>query len=243
MLHGWPTLPAGGNASLILAGVCACLLLPQASRAQSAFFLRVAPEAARVSVEHTKKVTIGGGSSSSASSSSGVTLAATVSAGVRGELSGGWLLGGEIDGVLSARQVIDGPIHPTPNGNVHDVWPGSWSASDRHGAGGSLLLGRRVGDGGATVYLIGGARRMWTEFSTRAVNPATGAAGEAREQHATTPWTVGAGATLPWKWPVDVRVRYSRSHLDWVVSGESATLDYRYDTSGWFVSVGMGILG
>lgn len=50
--------------AVILAG----LLAPTPSFAQSTLFLRVAPEAERVSVEHVKKVTIGGGSGSSTSS-------------------------------------------------------------------------------------------------------------------------------------------------------------------------------
>ena len=83
------------------------------AHAQSAFFLRLAPEVGRITVEHTKKVTIQGESSSSISSSSGLALAANLSAGLRLKLPGNWLLGGELEGTIS----------PTPNGNIHDVWP------------------------------------------------------------------------------------------------------------------------
>ena len=50
-----------------------------AAHAQSAFFLRLAPEAGRITVEHTKKVTIEGESSSSTSSSSSLALASNLS--------------------------------------------------------------------------------------------------------------------------------------------------------------------
>ena len=48
------------------------------AHAQSVFFLRLAPEVGRITVEHTKKVTVQGESSSSISSSSGLALAANL---------------------------------------------------------------------------------------------------------------------------------------------------------------------
>ncbi|MDE2773380.1 MAG: hypothetical protein OXI46_06695 [Gemmatimonadota bacterium] len=223
-------------AALILAG----LLAPTPSFAQSTLFLRVAPEAERVSVEHIKKVTIGGGSSSSASSASGLALSANLRVGAQRELPGKWLLGVEVEGTLSAQRVIEGTIHPTPNGNVHDVWPGSWDYSDRYGTGFSVLVGRRFGNGGSRGYVFGGARRMWTEFATGGVNPANGEAGEDRDTFARTPWSVGIGALLRREWPIDVRVRYSWSSLDWIISQDSFRLDYRYNTGALSVSVGVG---
>ena len=224
-------------AALILAG----LLAPTPSFAQSTLFLRVAPEAERVSVEHIKKVTIGGGSSSSASSASGLALSANLRVGAQRELPGNWLLGVEVEGTLSARRVIEGTIHPTPNGNVHDVWPGSWDYSDRYGTGFRVLVGRRFGNGGSRGYVFGGARRMWTEFATGGVNPANGEAGEDRATFARTPWSVGIGALLGREWPIDVRLRYSRSSLDWIIAQDSFRLDYRYNTGALSVSVGVGI--
>ena len=94
------------------------------AHAQSAFFLRLAPEVGRITVEHTKKVTIQGESSSSISSSSGLALAANLSAGLRLKLLGNWLLGGELEGITAGRRKLKGTISPTPNGNIHDGWPG-----------------------------------------------------------------------------------------------------------------------
>ena len=58
------------------------------AHAQSVFFVRLAPEVGRITVEHTKEVTIQGGSSSSTSSSSGLALAGNLSVGLLLELPG-----------------------------------------------------------------------------------------------------------------------------------------------------------
>ena len=189
------------------------------AHAQSSFFLRLAPEAGQITVEHTKKVTIAGGSSSSTSSSSGLALASN----------------------LSARRKLEGTISPTPNGNVHDVWPGQWDFKDLAGAGGNSIFGRRLGDGRSQVYLFGGRRRTWTEFASGATNPEIGEPGEDRERLGRWPWTIGLGTTLHLKLPVDFRVRYFRSHTDWPIVGEGLRVDYRYTASGVFVSVGVHI--
>ena len=105
------------------------------AHAQSVFFVRLAPEVGRITVEHTKEVTIQGGSSSSTSSSSGLALAGNLSVGLLLELPGSWLVGGEIESAVSSRRKLEGTISPTPNGNVHDVWPGQWDFSDLYGGG------------------------------------------------------------------------------------------------------------
>ena len=211
------------------------------AQAQSAFFLRLAPEAGRMTVEHTKTVTIGGGSSSSTSSSSGLALASNLSAGLRLKLPGNWLLGGEVEGVVSGRRKLEGTISPTPNGNIHDVWPGQWDFKDLGGAGGNIIFGRWLGAGRSQVYLFAGRRRTWTEFASGATNPETGEPGEDRERLGRWPWTIGVGTTLLLRVPVDFRVRYFRSHTDWPIAGEGVRIDYRYTTSGVFVSVGVHI--
>ncbi len=94
--------------------------------AQSRIYLRVAPEIGGITVEHTKKVTIRGGSSSSTSASSGLALLGNLSAGLDLSPSRNWFPGGEVEGVVSSRRKLEGTIFPTPNGNVHDVWPGRW---------------------------------------------------------------------------------------------------------------------
>ena len=141
-------------------------------------------------------------------------------------------MGGEVEGVVSSRRKLKGTISPTPNGNVHDVWPGQWDFSDLYGAGGNILLGRGLGDGRSQLYVFSGIRRMWTEFASGATNPETGTAGEDRERLARWPWAIGAGTTLHRKWPVDFRVRYSRSLTDWRVVDEGVRLDYKYAASG-----------
>ena len=227
----------------ILTALCAILPAPVPSLAQSTGFIRVTPEVGRLSVEHIKKVTIGGGSSSSASSVSGVRLGANLTAGVRRELPWNWMLGAEFEGTIFVRRVIEGKIRPTPAGNVHDVWPGSWDYGDWYGIGLSLVAGRRFGTGSARGYVFGGPRRTWSEFATGGVNPASGEAGEDRDRLTTIPWTVGIGATVGGAWPIDIRFRYSRSYLDWIIEQGSLRLAYRYNISGLSVSVGVGIGG
>ena len=212
-------------------------------QAQPSFFLRLAPEMGRITVEHTKKVTIQGGSSSSTSSSSGLALAGNLSAGLRLKLPGNWLVGGEVEGVFSSRRKLKGTISPTPNGNVHDVWPGRWDFSDLAGAGGNIIFGRELRDGHSQVYLFGGMRRTWTEFASGATNPETGVFGEDRERLGRWPWTIGAGTTLRLKWPVDFRIRYFRSLTDWIIVEEGLRLDYRYTASGVLISVGVVLPG
>ena len=228
-------------APLIIAALCAILQAPMPSLAQSTLSLRVAPEAGWWSVEHIKKVTIGGGSSSSASSASGLRLGANLTAAVRRELPRNWMLGVEFGGTIFVRRAIEGTIQPTPAGNVHDVWPGNWDYGDRYGIGLSLVAGRRFGTGGSRGYVFGGPRRTWSEFATGGVNPANGEAGEDRDRFTTIPWNVGVGANLEGAWPIDIRIRYSRSYLDWIIEQGSLRLDYRYNISGVSVSVGMGV--
>ena len=151
-------------------------------------------------------------------------------------------MGGEIESAVSSRRKLEGTISPTPNGNVHDVWPGQWDFSNLYGAGGNILFGHGLGDGRSRVYVFGGIRRMWTEFASGATNPETGTAGEDRERLARWPWTIGAGSTLHLKWPLDFRVRYSRSLTDWIVVDEGARLDYRYAAGGVvFFSLGVHV--
>ncbi len=227
----------------IAAAICAILMAPMPLFAQSTLSLRVAPEAGWLSVEHIKKVTIGGGSSSSASSASGPRLGANLTAGIRRELPGNWLLGADFEGTVFVRRAIEGTIQPTPVGNVHDVWPGSWDYRDRYGIGFSLVAGRRFGDGVSRGYVFGGPRWTWSEFATGGVDPANGEAGEDRDRFTMIPWTVGIGATLDGAWPIDIRARYSRSYLDWIIEQGSLRLDYRYNISGLSFSLGVGLAG
>lgn len=225
--------------ALTLACLIACAFAPRPIRGQSGFFVRLAPEVSFVAVEHTKTVTIGGGSSTSTSSSNGFGAAVILTGGFRSSASSGWMLGGEAEAVLPSPRLIKGTIAPTNSGNPHDVWPGRWEFSDKFGLGGTFLAGREVGDGDGRVYLLLGVRRSWGEFATGGTNPETGEAGEDRERLGHWPVTAGIGMTLARRWPVDVRLRYFRSVVDWVISRPGLGLDYDYVVSGLAVSVGI----
>ena len=213
---------------LITAGLCAGgVLAPSASSAQAHCFLRLAPEVGRMTVEHTKTVTTPPvGSSSSTSSSSGLALAGILSAGLRLTLSGNWLVGGEIEGVFPNRHKLEGTIVPTPNGNVHDIWPGQWDFSDLFGAGGNIIFGREVGDGRSKVYVFGGMRRTRTEFASGWMNPATGAPGEDRARLGRWPWTISGsahvGVTAPnWVHIHSIRRPCVRHTVGWRITSVS----------------------
>ena len=226
--------------ALIRLVLAACLCVGAGTAdAQTGFYMRVAPEIGGITVEHTKKVTIQGGSSSSTSSSSGLSLLGNVSAGLQLSLTRNWILGGEVEGVVSSQGKIEGAIAPTPNGNIHDVWPGRWDYSDLAGAGGNIILGRGVAAGLAEIYVLGGVRRNWTEFATGGTNPETGVAGEDRERLGRWSWGIGAGTTLRLRWPLEFRVRYFRSVTDWTIDAPDLLLDYRYRTNGVLVSAGV----
>ena len=211
------------------------------SRAQVSSSFGLGPEITWRTVEHTKTVTIGGGSSTSTSSASGLGLTARMFGAGHMDISGGALrLGGGIEVILPTRRVIEGTISPTNSGNPHDVWPGRWDYRDRIGVGATLRVGRSVGAGDSQVYGIIGARRMWSEFATGGTNPETGIAGEDRTRLARWPVSVGAGLTLGNRWPADLRIIYTRSGTDWVVTQPGLRLDYRYVTSGVALSVAIG---
>ena len=212
---------------------------PRPAQAQTGFFIRLAPEVGAVTVEHTKTVTIGGGSSTSTSSSSGFGAAVVLTGGFRSSPPAGWMFGGELEVVLPSPRPIEGTIDPTSSGNPHDVWPGRWEFSDKFAVGGTVLAGRSVGDGDGRVYLLLGLRRSLGEFATGGTNPETGIAGEDRERLGHWPLSAGIGMTLARRWPVDIRLRYFRSVVDWVISQPDLGLDYDYVVSGFALSVGI----
>ncbi len=222
-----------------LACVIACALVAFPAQGQSGFFLRLAPEVSFVTVEHTKTVTIGGGSSTSTSSSNGYGTAVVLTGGFRSVPAAGWVFGGELEAVLPSPRLIKGTIDPTNSGNPHDVWPGRWEFSDRFAMGGTVLAGRSVDDRGGRVYLLLGLRRSRGEFATGGTNPETGIAGEDRERLGHWPLSAGIGMTLARSWPVDLRLRYFRSVVNWVISQPDLGLDYDYVVSGLAFSVGI----
>ncbi|MYG50005.1 MAG: hypothetical protein F4164_11745 [Gemmatimonadales bacterium] len=216
------------------------LLAARPAAAQSEVLFRLAPEAGWLSAEHSKRVTAGGGSSESATTASGATLSLNPSLGLRTRVLGGLLAGLEFEGVLAGRGKIEGTIEPTPNGEPHDVWPGEWDLRDRFGLGTSVLLGIGPEAGSTHGYVFGGIRRMWSEFATGGVDPATGEAGERREQRARWPTSIGIGLTLNRQWLVDLRLAYSRSLTEWTVEIPDVLLDYGYSAISVTLSVGIG---
>lgn len=222
-----------------LAALVASASGPRPAQAQAGFFIRLAPEVSAVTVEHTKTVTIRGGSSTSTSSSSGFGTAVILTGGFRSSPSAGWVFGGELEAVLPSPRLIEGTIDPTTSGNPHDVWPGRWEFSDKFAVGGTFLAGRSVDGGDGRVYLLLGVRRSSGEFATGGTNPETGVAGEDRERLGHWPLSAGIGMTMARRWPVDVRLRYFRSAVDWVISQPDLGLDYDYVVSGFALSVGV----
>ena len=219
---------------------CGALLLASPSLAQVSYSFGLGPEITWRTVEHTKTVTIGGGSSTSTSAASGLGLAARMFGAGHMDLSGGLLrLSGGIEVIVPTRRVVEGRISPTNSGNPHDVWPGRWDFADRIGLGTTFRVGRYVGDGNSQIYGIIGTRRMRSEFATGGTNPETGIAGEDRTRLVRWPVSVGAGLTLGNRWPADLRIIYTRSTTDWLVTQPGLRLDYRYVTSGVSLSVGI----
>ena len=233
----------GLRGPFVLACLVACVPGASPAQAQTGLFVRLAPEVSVVAVEHTKTVTIGDGSSTSISSSSGFGTAVILTGGFGSAPSARWMFGSELEVVVPSPRLIEGTIDPTNSGNPHDVWAGRWEFSDKFGMGGSLLAGRSVGDGDGRVYLLLGMRRSWGEFATGGTNPETGVAGEDRARLGHWPVSAGIGATLDRKWPVDIRLRYFRSVVDWVISQPDLGLDYDYAVSGFSLSVGIGLRG
>lgn len=194
-----------------------------------------------MTVEHTKTVSSGGVSNASVSASSGIDFAANLTGGFRASSADGLIFGGELELIASTRRLIEGVIHPTPNGNpLPHVWPGRWDFSDRYSLGGNAQVGRALGDGAAQAYLLIGTRRMSSEFATGGTNPENGDAGEDRSVLAHWPLMAGVGVTLNRRMAVDLRLRYFRSSTGWAVTAPDIELDYNYAVSGLSFSVGIG---
>ena len=131
----------------LIAAASLCVGLGDA-HAQSAFFLRLAPEVGRITVEHTKKVTLQGGSSSSTSSSSSLALAGTLS-GRSAPEAAGELAPGRRGGGRRLRPPQDrGHDFPDPDRkhSRHLARPVELQRPGR-GRGGNILFGRRLGAG------------------------------------------------------------------------------------------------
>ena len=105
---------------------------------QSNFYLRVGPEMGRISVEHTKKVTIQGGSSASTSPSSGLSIFGNVAAGMRlsHRGTGSWgerwkqsFPAGASSRARSPRRRTGTPTASAPAGGTTTTWRGRAATS------------------------------------------------------------------------------------------------------------------
>ena len=223
-----------------MAGACICAALGYSGHlhAQSPFFVRVAPETSLSAVQHTKTVTLGG-SSSSTSESNGIGVAADIAAGLRVMSSARWVFGAAIELTVSAPLAVEGPIHPISIGEPHNVWAGRWEFSDRFGAGAWVLLGRRVGDRGAELNLIVGARRMWSGIFVDGTNPETGQLSELSTTQGHWPISLGLGTTLPLGRPWDVHLHHVRSNLSWSEALPAPRISHDTEVRAWSLSVGL----
>ncbi|MDE2761318.1 MAG: hypothetical protein OXQ94_18835 [Gemmatimonadota bacterium] len=234
------------------ASVCLCVLSPVSSLAQSRpFYLRLSPEVGLVQVEHHKTLTDASGSSSTSASSTGADLLANLSIGQLKELSDNWLLGGELQFAVSARQEIKGSI-PAMGIGPGGVGVGTWEFSNRVGVGVNLLVGRRLANGDMRSYLVFGIKRWTTETVSEAPHPVHGPFSDTQVGKR-WPWSLGVGFTLPGRRSVDFRLRYSRSAVDWSVrrtldpepqpddpNPEMVTWDYRFTANGISLQIGFG---
>ena len=129
------------------------------AHAQSVFFLRLAPEVGRITVEHTKKVTVQRESSSSMSSSSGLALAANLSAGLRLKLpkTGSWAASLRASSLAAASSRARFPRPRTETfttsgraSGTSATWPG-WAATSSSGAGSETASHRSTSSAGGVA--------------------------------------------------------------------------------------------
>lgn len=233
------------------AAISLCLLAPLPSPAQSPIYVRLTPELDFVHVEHAKELSSTSGLSSNSSTSTGIDFVFNLSVGHVSELSGNWLLGGDVQFAWSSRQTVSGSIRATGAG-VGAVGTGSWEFSSLVGWGGNLYFGRRSSRD-LLSYLMVGVKRWSSEVGSEAVDAVTGPFTDSHVGRR-WPWTLGIGFTLPTKRRFDIRLRYFRSGLGWEVERklqnpndpipedelETVQWDYRFTMSGFGLQIGFG---
>ena len=228
-----------------VAAVCGCLSAATDSLAQSGVYLRMLPEAAVTSVEHTKQVTSATGSSSSSSSSLQPEGGINFFLGYLKPTSGDWLFGGELRGTISLRPTISGTT-PRGGGGTHAVWPGPWDFANRMGMGANILFGRTLPSGNTVGFVFAGFARWNSDFRSAGADPdpASDELIDDETKMARWPLTGGVGVTLPFERPLDIRLRYFRSSTSWAVSRDvnqqGLQFDYTFAVNGLALSLGLG---
>lgn len=238
--------------ALLPATIFACLLAPRPSLAQAPIYLRLTPELDFLHVEHEKVLSSSSGLSSNSSTSTGIDFVFNLSVGQLRELSGDWLLGGEVQFAVSSRQTVKGTISATGDG-VGAVGTGSWEFNSQVGMGGNLYFGRTLSYRDLMGYLMLGVKRWSSEVGSEAIDAVLGPFTDSHVGRR-WPWTLGIGVTVPTKRRLDVRLRYFRSGLGWKVERalqsptdpippdevERVRWDYSYTMSGFGLQIGFG---
>lgn len=226
----------------VLFTLCACLLAPGDTLAQSTIYLRMLPEVAVTSVKHTKTVTSGAGSSSGESSTVGPEGSINFYLGYLKPTAGNWLIGGEFRGTIALRGEIDGTT-PLAGSGTQRVWPGPWDFTNRVGVGGNFIVGRDLAAINSIGYLFAGFARWQSDFRSAGADPASDELIDDEKVTGRWPLTTGIGLTLPFARPLDIRLRYFRSTTSWSVShafNEALEFDYSFVINGLALSVGLG---
>jgi len=227
-----------------------CIFSPVTSFAQAPVYLRLSPELALLSVEHTKLLTDASGPSSSTENAAGHDFVANLSIGYFAKREDNWLGGGELQFSISTRQAIAGSM-PAVGSGPGSVGPGTWDFRNRVAAGANLFIGRALARGRVRSYFLVGVKRWTTETTSRAIDPELGEYSD-RDIGVRWPLNVGIGITLLRERSVDVRLRYSFSTtMEWDITRlvdpesdepmpETLTWDYTFTGSGLSLQVGIG---
>jgi len=238
--------------ALLSVTISLCLLSPLPSPAQAPLYMRLTPELDFLHVEHEKVLTSSSGLSSNSSTSTGIDFVFNLTVGHLRELSGNWLLGGDVQFAVSSRQTVRGTMSATGSG-VGAVGTGSWEFNSLVGMGGNLYFGRTLSYRNLRSYLMVGVKRWSSEVGSEAIDAVVG---PFNDSHVGSrwPWTLGIGVTVPTKRRFDIRLRYFSSGLGWEVERglqdpnnpipddevERVKWDYRFTMSGFGLQIGFG---
>lgn len=224
-------------ARVALLVLCAFLLAPWPAVAQdSGYYLRVAPEFAWTTVEHTKKVAVDGGSSTSTSSTTGSELSAHLAGGFRGQPVANWYLSVELEAIIYSPRTLTADIQPVSAGRPHDIWPGRWEYTNKGGFGSNIVLERSLGSGGLRALAFAGIHRIESEVATGGENPGTGNFDEERAVRNRYPFTGGIGAVMG---PIQARLSYFRSLVYLGLHSPEINFDYEWQASGLVLNLGV----
>ena len=227
--------------SILLAAPVLCALLPPSGPAaaqDTGYYVRVAPELARTTVQHTKEVQVGQAFGTSFNDGSATELAAHLAGGFRGQRGTNWYLGLEVEGVLFAPGTIEGEIEPTDGDAPFDIEPGKWEFINKFGMGFNVVLERVVGSPNQRLLFFAGVHRFQTEVASGGTHRGTGVFEEDRSIRNRWPFTGGAGFALG---PISLRVHYFRSLINWNFLSPELEVHYSWQTSGVAATLGVEV--